>query len=137
MRESGNVSQWINGYPSRELIVEDIASGISYVGVDDKGEIAMVFAFITGEDPTYAVIENGRWPDNRPYGTIHRIGSNGKHRGMLRRCVEFCLSIIDNIRLDTHADNITMQKAAESLGFERCGIIHCIDGSPRIAYQRS
>lgn len=136
MRASGNNSQWINGYPSRELVAEDIADGISYVGVDEDGEIAMAFAFIIGDDPTYTVIEDGRWLNSLPYGTIHRFGSNGKHRGILRRCVDFCMSEIDNIRLDTHADNVTMQRAAESIGFKRCGIIYCIDGSPRIAYQK-
>ncbi|MBD5203870.1 MAG: GNAT family N-acetyltransferase [Bacteroidales bacterium] len=135
MRASGNHSQWINGYPSRDLIAEDIARGISYVGVDDDGDIAMAFAFIIGDDPTYTVIEQGQWLNNLPYGTIHRLGSNGKHHGILRICVDFCMSEISNIRLDTHADNYIMQHTAEKLGFKRCGIIYCVDGSPRIAYQ--
>ncbi len=137
MRQNGNHNQWINGYPSRELVTDDIASGISYVGVDDHGDVAMAFVFIIGEDPTYAVIEDGQWPDSLPYGTIHRLGSNGRHHGILRICVDFCMGAIDNIRLDTHADNITMQRAAEKLDFRRCGIIRCADGSPRIAYQKS
>ncbi|MBD5265378.1 MAG: GNAT family N-acetyltransferase [Bacteroides sp.] len=137
MRESGNHTQWINGYPSRELVAEDIADGKSYVGVDEEGEIAMAFTFIIGDDPTYSVIEDGEWPDNLPYGTIHRLGSSGKHHGMLRICTDFCLSKIGNIRLDTHADNSKMQHTAEKLGFKRCGIIYCFDGSPRIAYQKS
>ena len=29
MRASGNHSQWTNGYPSRELVAEDIARGVS------------------------------------------------------------------------------------------------------------
>lgn len=136
MRASGNHSQWINGYPSRELVAQDIANGVSYVGVDDDGEIVMAFAFIIGEDPTYSIIEDGNWLNSLPYGTIHRLGSNGKHRGMLRVCVDFCMSAIDNLRLDTHADNLIMQRAAENLGFKRCGIIYCIDESPRIAYQK-
>lgn len=136
MRESGNHSQWTNGYPSRELITGDIDRGVTYVGVDDDGGIAMVFAFIIGDDPTYSVIEDGEWIDNLPYGTIHRLGSNGKHHGILKICTDFCMSMTDNIRLDTHADNSIMRHAAEKLGFRRCGIIHCIDGTPRIAYQR-
>lgn len=136
MRESGNHSQWINGYPSRELVAEDIASGISYVGVDGDGEISMAFAFIIGDDPTYAVIEGGKWLNSLPYGTVHRLGSTGKHHGVLRICVNFCMKKISNIRLDTHADNPIMRHEAEKLGFKRCGTIYCIDGSPRIAYQK-
>lgn len=136
MRASGNHSQWTNGYPSREIIAEDIAAGVSYVGEDDEGPIVMAFAFIIGDDPTYSVIEDGKWLNDLPYGTIHRLGSDGTHHGVLRTCVEFCSRIIGNIRLDTHTDNSIMRHAAEKLGFERCGIIYCADGSPRIAYQK-
>lgn len=136
MRACGNHSQWINGYPSRELVAEDIAHGINYVGVDEEGEIVMAFAFIIGDDPTYSVIEGGEWLNDLPYGTIHRLGSTGKYHGILRICVDFCMSRIKNIRLDTHADNSTMRHAVKNLGFQRCGIIHCMDESPRIAYQR-
>lgn len=136
MRANGNHNQWINGYPSCEHVTADIANGNCYVGVDDEGDIVLVFAFIVGEDPTYAVIEDGQWPNNLPYGTIHRIASLGKHHGMLRRCVDYCSTVIDNLRLDTHADNATMQIAAQKLGFKRCGIIYCADGSPRIAFQK-
>lgn len=136
MRESGNLTQWINGYPSRDLVLADIALGNNYVGIDDEGELVMTFAFILGEDPTYALIEDGEWPDNLPYGTIHRLGSNGKHRGILKACVDFCMSRIGNIRLDTHADNRTMRQGVAKLGFQRCGIIYCDDGTPRIAYQK-
>lgn len=136
MRESGNHSQWVNGYPSRELVERDMASGVNYVGVDDDGAIAMVFAFIIGDDPTYEVIEDGAWLNSLPYGTIHRLASSGRHHGILRTCLDFCAGMTDNIRLDTHADNITMQRAAEQLGFEKCGVIYCDDGTPRTAYQR-
>ncbi len=136
MRASGNPSQWINGYPSRELVTDDIAKGVSYVGIDENGEIITAFAFIIGDDPTYSVIEDGQWLNNLPYGTIHRLGSTGKHHGILKVCVAFCMSHIGNIRLDTHADNATVQSAAVKLGFTRCGIIHCTDGSPRIAFQK-
>lgn len=137
MRANGNASQWVNGYPSRELVESDIASGAGYVGEDEEGRPVMAFAFIIGDDPTYADIRDGEWLDRRPYGTIHRLGSNGRQRGVLRACVSFCLGIIDNIRLDTHADNLTMQRGVEALGFAKCGIIFCQDGTPRIAYQLS
>lgn len=136
MRASGNHSQWINGYPSRELVMKDVSEGVNYVGIDEDNEIVMVFAFIIGDDPTYSLIEDGEWLNGFPYGTIHRLGSIGKHKGVLKTCVEYCMSEINNIRLDTHAENITMQKAASRLGFHRCGVIYCIDESPRIAYQK-
>lgn len=135
MRRCGNLEQWVNGYPSRELILGDIDRGVSFVGEESDGSLAMVFSFIVGEDPTYALIEDGEWPDSRPYGTIHRLASAGRGGGMLAACVGYCCQRVDTLRLDTHADNMTMQRGAERLGFRRCGIIYCSDGTPRIAYQ--
>lgn len=136
MRRNGNMTQWGNGYPSREQILADIRSGVCYVGVDCDEKIAMVFAFIPGEDPTYSYIEDGCWLNDRPYATIHRIASSGLYGGMLRRCVDYCFRLIDNLRIDTHADNRPMQDALDRLGFTRCGIIHIADGTPRTAYQK-
>lgn len=134
MRSYGNHYQWAGNYPSRELIENDIREGICYVGEDGTGEIVMTFAFIIGDDPTYTLIEDGSWPDNDPYGTIHRLASNGKCRGVLAACVDFCLRYIDNLRLDTHRCNNPMLRGVVQLGFQRCGIIYCIDGTPREAF---
>ena len=135
MRATGNLTQWSDGYPARADIEADMAAGNCYVGVLD-GEVVMAFAFIVGDDPTYRIIENGAWLNDLPYGTIHRLGSNGRRAGMLAACVEFCFGKIGNLRLDTHADNRPMLTAADRLGFVRCGIIYCRDGSPRIAFQK-
>ena len=136
MRRTGNMSQWGNGYPSRDCIMADIAAGNSYVGVDAAGDIVMSFAFIIGEDPTYSIIEDGAWLNDSPYGTIHRIGSTGKHSGMMVHCVDFCMQYVDNLRLDTHEDNKAMLEAVRRLGFVRCGVIYCQDGTPRLAFQK-
>ena len=136
MRATGNPTQWADGYPTIADVEADMAAGNCYVGTLD-GEIVMAFAFIIGDDPTYRIIEQGAWLNNRPYGTIHRLGSNGRMSGVLAACVEFCFGKIDNLRLDTHADNTPMLTAAGRLGFVRCGIIYCRDGSPRIAFQKT
>lgn len=137
MRLHNNHNQWNNGYPSPDLIIKDIKLGQNYVGIDTSGEIVMTFAFIIGDNPTYSVIENGQWLNTYSYGTIHRLASNGKQNHIFKKCVEFCFTKINNIRLDTHADNIIMQHATLKLGFIFCGIIHLPDGSPRLAYQKS
>lgn len=136
MRRCGNPNQWGDGYPTKDEVAQDISAGNCYVGEDTEGEIIMVFAFILGEDPTYQKIEDGRWLNNEPYGTIHRLGSIGKTGGMLRNCVDFCFQFTDNLRVDTHKDNRPMLQGLQRLGFERCGIIYCRDGTPRIAFQK-
>ncbi len=42
-----------------------------------------------------------------------------------------------HIRIDTHRDNKIMQNALHKKGFSYCGIIHCWNGSERLAYQFS
>jgi maltose O-acetyltransferase len=133
MRSRGNSTQWINGYPTEELIRQDIANGYCCVGTDSDGHILYVFAFIIGVDPTYHKIE-GSWLNDKPYGTIHRLASSGVVTGVFRQCVDYCLTRIDNIRVDTHADNTPMRRVVERAGFKRCGIIYIADGTPRIAY---
>ena len=133
MCENGNPTQWNDGYPRRELLEEDIRLGRLYV--TEQGEnICGVFMFVLGDDPTYSYMEGGTWRSDMPYGTIHRIASDGSG-GILRTAVEFCKTKINHIRIDTHHDNIVMQKAVAKLGFERSGIIHLANGSPRIAYE--
>ncbi len=134
MRDHGNLYQWI-GYPTEELLKHDIESSVSYV-VTYGGNVCGTFAFFTSPDPTYAVIEDGNWLNDEKYGTVHRVASDGTHKGVLAFVMDHCSGIIDNIRIDTHADNTVMQNALSKLGFEKCGIIHLADGSPRIAYQK-
>ena len=134
MWEHGNATQWPVGSPSRRQIECDIAEGNCYV-LMDGGRIVGVFCFVMGEDPTYAVIEGGSWQSAKPYGTIHRVASAGTARGVARACFEFCAARSAHLRIDTHADNLPMQHVIERFGFERRGIIHIADGSPRIAYE--
>ncbi len=136
MRKCGNFNQWTCGYPDNDTILTDIAKKNHYLAEDEEGNILMVFSFIIGSDPTYNVIEDGAWLNDRPYGTIHRIASSGLQGGMLKACVRYCANMIDNIRIDTHADNSPMQNALHNLNFNFCGIIYLPDGSPRLAFQK-
>ena len=135
MAENGNPTQWGDGYPVRSLIEEDIERGESYVIVDGD-EIHGVFMFMQRVEPTYATIE-GSWLDDEPYGTIHRIATDGKCKRMFDHCVAFCEKITTNLRVDTHDDNFPMQKAIARNGFTYCGRIYMLhDGTPRIAFHR-
>ena len=69
-----------------------------------------------------------------PYGTIHRVASDGSVRGITQACFDFCKQHCDYLRIDTHANNLPMQNAIEKAGFHRCGMVAMEDGSPRIAY---
>lgn len=136
MAADGNPTQWNTTYPTRQQIEEDIRRGVSYI-IEANGKVCATFVFIIGEDPTYDIIEDGVWIDNsQPYGTIHRIASNGQQRGIFRIVLDWCTAHCNNIRIDTHQDNQRMIHLIEKSGFSRCGMIYTRDYSPRMAYQR-
>ena len=137
MRASGNTAQWINGYPSRALVEDDIRQSTSFVMEGADGKPHGVFMFALCDDPTYHVIEDGAWLNDEPYGVIHRISSDGQLRGVMASAAEFGKARATNLRIDTHADNAPMQHVLEKAGFTRCGTIYCQDGSPRLAFQLS
>jgi len=136
MKEHGNPDQWGTFYPAEELVISDIAGGISCVCVDGN-TIAAVFVFKTGEDETYAKIYNGAWFNDGLYGVVHRIASAHNVKGAAAFCLNWAFEQCGNVRIDTHADNIPMQHLLAKLGFIRCGIIHTYDGTDRYAFQKT
>lgn len=48
MCRTGNPNQWINGYPQRELIQEEIEASHCYVCVTEEGRAVATFCFIQG-----------------------------------------------------------------------------------------
>ncbi|MCM1137876.1 MAG: GNAT family N-acetyltransferase [Muribaculum sp.] len=137
MAENGNPNQWINGYPSREVIAMDIMKGVSHVIISGD-RIVGAFSFIIGEDPTYSVIE-GAWLNDNPYGTIHRIAAAPGVSGIADACLDFCCACCRgrgvDLRIDTYKDNAPMLGWVTSRGFKYCGIIYIANGTPRKAFQ--
>jgi len=133
MAAHGNAGQWGGDYPGLPELLPDIARGDSYV-LTENGTVVGTFSFIIGDEPTYQVLLNGRWHADRPYGTIHRLASNGTVRGVSRACFDFCTGLSDYVRVDTHADNRAMQAAIEGYGFRKCGNIYASSGTLRTAY---
>lgn len=133
MAENGNPTQWAGGYPQEDIIRNDILNGNSYVCIENQNIVGTFFFFV-GEEPTYRVIEDGNWSYDRPYGTIHRLASNGQVKGIAKACFDYCTSQSDYVRIDTHGDNRFMQSAVQRYGFRKCGKIYVENGSERIAF---
>ena len=109
--------------------------GIGYV-VEENGSIVATFMFSLEGEPTYAKIYEGEWLNDAPYGVIHRIAVAEQGRGIIGFCIDECFKHCQNLRIDTHRDNIPMQKALLKRGFQYCGIIYLEDGDERLAYQK-
>ena len=134
MRSMGNANQWNLVYPSHLDVEEDAQLGQGFI-MCDEGKPFAYFAFILGDDPTYAIIEDGQWPNDNPYGTIHRIASDGTHKHVFDLCLNYVKHFSSTIRMDTHKDNKTMLNALSRTGFKYCGIIYIETGDTRMAFQ--
>lgn len=136
MREHGNPDQWGNNYPPRKIVEKDVQEGNCYV-CEEEGRIVGVFYYRKGRDADYAVIEEGQWLSDAPYGVVHRIVSDGTVKGTASFCLSWAFGQCGNLRIDTHRDNKVMQKLLRKNGFSYCGLIHIGDGSERLAYQKA
>lgn len=134
MRETGNPNQWNGERPSAQTAREDMEKGVGYVA-EDAGEIVAVFMFSQENDPTYAKIE-GAWLSDAPYGVIHRIAVAKQGQGIIGYCIDQCFALCQNLRIDTHRDNLPMQRALLKRGFRYCGVIYLENGDERLAYQK-
>ena len=136
MMAEGNVNQWSGGRPSREMLVKDIAQGVSHLVVLNGRPVA-TFALIEGPDPTYARIYDGEWQNDNPYYVIHRVASLAGVHGIMRTVLNYAFTLTDTIRIDTHNDNVTMRTLLAKYGFSYCGIILLENGDPRLAFQKT
>ena len=136
MRENGNLHQWDDHHPSERQLREDIEKGCCYLLKED-GKAFATFAFVPGPDDTYATIEQGEWLESeKPYYVIHRVATLPGFHGAMSDILNYCFSLTDNIRIDTHRDNAIIQHCLLKAGFSYRGIIHISNGDERLAYQK-
>ena len=136
MHSSGNVNQWINGYPSEEVIHADIARDGGFMVTDDE-RIVAYFAFLPAQEPTYEKIYDGAWLNDEPYYVIHRLASWPDVHGIWDSVLEWAFERTRTLRVDTHHDNTIMLHNILKHGFTYCGIIYLLSGDERLAYQKT
>lgn len=135
MAEQGNPSQWGDSYPDEAQLTEDIQSGGAWL-CRENGALLAAFYLAPGPDEDYAVIRDGSWlEEERPYWVIHRVASYGG-KGAAAWCLDWCWQRCDNLRIDTHRDNLPMQRLLEKCGFGLRGVVSCHHGGERLAYQK-
>ena len=62
MRQSGNMHQWGEGYPTEAVITADMERNGGFI-IEDDGCIVGYFAFLPSPEPTYAKIYEGQITD--------------------------------------------------------------------------
>lgn len=139
--KEAKVDQWQNGYPEKNDLRKDIEVGNSYVLVNGNDVLATTVISLK-EESTYNSIFHGQWVTEEEYMVMHRVAvhSNYKGKGLFKELIKEAAKIalsnnIFSIKIDTHKDNVSMQKALCNNNFKKCGLIYLEDGSERIAFE--
>lgn len=139
-RKNDGSTQWQNGYPNEETVLNDIQKGYGYV-IEEEGNVIAYAAIIFGIEPTYEVIE-GAWLSDAPYAAIHRVATATalKRKGVATKLFlmieKLCTDLQTfSIKVDTNFDNVAMLKILSNLKYSYCGEIF-VSGAPRKAYQK-
>jgi len=131
-------TQWQNGYPNTETIIDDIISGQAYVALEE-GELLAYAAVTKSPEKAYEAIYDGNWEGKEAeYLVFHRIAvaSDVQGKGVAQTFLEGLIEGFDylDFRSDTHDQNKVMQHIFEKLGFKQVGKVP-VDGE-RLAYQK-
>ena len=139
------IDQWQNGYPSQNIITEDIMLSRSFAVVCD-GEVCGTFVMINDGEPVYDRIYDGDWKtgnDSRDYVAIHRVAISVKKRGsgistaIINYAADHARKLgRASLRIDTHEGNVVMRRMLEKNGFAYCGIVFLESGDARVAYEK-
>lgn len=136
------IDQWQNNYPNYDTIRQDIESKNSYVLIKDEIIVGTVYLSFDGEE-TYEKIYEGEWLSSGEYGVIHRMAVHSDYKGLglasviMKHIEDICLSKqVYSIKVDTHIENLPMQRILEKSQFKHCGVIYLNDRSKRIAFEK-
>ena len=136
------INQWQDNYPNFEIVRNDIVNKNGLVLLKDDNVVGTVAVSFSGEK-NYNSIYNGEWLSNHEYAVIHRIAIDSNYKGLelsssiIKNIEEICLNKgVHSIKVDTHKDNLSMQKMLLKNGFQYCGIIYLEDKSERIAFEK-
>lgn len=124
-----HVDQWQNNYPNPTVVRQDIENKTMVVAVD--GDTVVGFCNISfEEDENYQTIFDGSWVTNNPYIVLHRIAVAKEYygKGVSKAMLEYSENLarankITSIRVDTHPDNMPMNRLLLNHGFIRCGMV--------------
>lgn len=143
-RERG-IDQWQKGEPDAPGLSAGITAGQIHV-LELSGRVVGMITLMEGPDPSYHTID-GSWLNDRPYMAFHRVCVAGDLKGRGLAAKLFSASEKESarlgyrdIRIDTHPDNRSMQRALEKSGYLRCGTLRLIggaeDGGLRVGFQK-
>lgn len=127
--KSRGIDQWQYVDPRYETFKKDIDQNEFFVAEENQMIIGMI-AIKSGIEHTYDVIYDGKWNDDLPYMTIHRLAVKKDRLGSLvsKELLKFAEQHakdhgISYIRIDTHEKNKYAIRLFESFNYVYCGWI--------------
>lgn len=141
LKEKG-IDQWQKGYPNEAVMLQDITNEDLYFAQIDEKSVA-ILALIFEADPNYSHIEEGNWLTDLPYSVIHRVavGKENLGKGIMGRIIAYAEELtlekaLQSMRIDTHPENKSMQRALTKAGYQYCGHVFMSNGDLRYAYEK-
>ena len=138
LRELG-IDQWQDGYPSKEVIAEDIASKVGYVYCVENRIVGYAAIVFDGEE-AYTQIPDNKWNTTNNYVVVHRLCVRRGYTktGIAMALMDYASQMAiargcTGFRIDTHRGNTRMLSMLEKLGFKYVGVIY-YDSGERLAY---
>lgn len=108
-----------------------------------EGETVAILALVFDIDPNYLHIEEGKWLTDLPYSVIHRVAVGKEHlgKGIMGRIFAHSEELtlekgLQSMRIDTHPENKSMQRALTKAGYAYCGHVFMSNGDLRYAYEK-
>ena len=141
-KEEGS-NQWQDGYPNRDVVVNDINNEYGLMVENESNEIVGYLAMIADIEPAYEEIK-GEWlsPKGEKYVVFHRliVDQNNPIKGLATWILKEVEQLVFNkgiksIKVDTNFDNVGMLRVFEKLGYQQCGKVY-FRGSERLAFEK-
>lgn len=137
-----NIDQWQNGTISSEILLDAIMHDQAFVWEQRDSTGIAGFCVLDTYDELYENLAEGEWTVPGSYLAIHRVMVSQHLRGC-KVTTQMFLDIkkmgivnnVDSLRIDTHPDNIMMQKTLKRNGFVRTGLLYMPSGSSRYTYE--
>ena len=137
-----NIDQWQDGYPTCEIISNDISNNENHI-VELNGVAVATFVLSFAGEPTYNETKGKGWLNENRYAVVHRIAvaDECRRKGIAHEILRYVEEVsveqgIRDIRIDTHRDNIAMRSLLKKLGYTHCGRITLTSGAFRKAFHK-
>ena len=128
LRESG-VDQWQEGYPNREALLADMEAGRGWI-FECEGRPAGYECISMSPEECYRDIDGAWLTEGENYAVIHRAmaAADFRHTKLASEMFSLAEDLAagmgrQSVRVDTHRDNMAMNRLCEKLGYTLCGVV--------------